>query len=57
MGLGLVVLMATGKIVWSIYNAGEAGKSIVVPAIVGLIICCAFILFGFKRFKNRTNKN
>lgn len=51
MGLGVVVLMATGKIGWSIYNAGEAGKSILIPAIVGLILCCVLILYGFKRLK------
>lgn len=53
MGLGVVVLMATGKVVWSIYNAGEAGKSIVIPAIIGLILCVGLIAFGFKRLNRR----
>jgi hypothetical protein len=35
MGLGVVVLMATGKIIWSIQNAGESGKAIIIPAIFG----------------------
>lgn len=39
MGLGVVVLMATGKIIWSIQNAGDSGKSILIPAILGLLIC------------------
>ena len=47
-GLGVVTLMATGKIVWSLQNAGESGKSIIVPAIVGLIICSGLIFIGFK---------
>ncbi len=49
MGIGVVVLMATGKIVWSIQNAGEAGKSIIIPAILGLLACVVLIFYGFKR--------
>ena len=51
MGIAVVVLMATGKIVWSIQNAGESGKSILVPAILGLLICCGLIFYGFKRLE------
>ncbi len=57
MGLGVVVLMATGKIIWSIQNAGEAGKSILVPAVVGLFVCTGLIYFGFRRLeKNNPNR-
>lgn len=52
-GLGVIVLMATGKIIWSIQNAGEAGKSIVIPAIVGLVLCIGLILFGFKKLEKK----
>lgn len=47
MGLGVVVLMATGKIIWSIQNAGEAGNSIIIPAVAGLLFCCGLIFCGF----------
>lgn len=53
MGLGVVVLMATGKIIWSIQNAGQAGKSIIIPALLGLIICLVFIYFGFKKLEKK----
>lgn len=55
-GLGVVVLMATGKIVWSIQNAGESGKSIIVPAILGLVICSGLIFYGFKRLEIKNNE-
>jgi len=55
MGLGVVVLMATGKIVWSIQNAGESGKSIIVPAILGLLICSGLIFYGFKKLERKNN--
>lgn len=55
-GIGVIILIATGKIIWSIQNAGESGKSIVIPAIIGLIICCCCIYFGFKRLKKQPSK-
>lgn len=48
-GLAVIILMATGKIVWSIYYAGESGKSILIPAIVGLLLCTGLVFYGFKR--------
>lgn len=56
MGLGVVVLMATGKIIWSIQNAGESGKSILIPALLGLGICSALIYGGFKRLEKQQSK-
>lgn len=53
-GLTVIVLMAVGKIIWSIQNAGEAGQSILVPAIIGLIICVLLVVFGYWR-RNKTN--
>jgi len=50
-GLGVLAMMATGKIVWSIQNAGESGKSILVPAIIGLLICGGLIFYGFKKLE------
>ena len=57
MGLGVVVLMATGKIVWSIQNAGESDRSIVAPALIGLFICAGLINFGFKRLERKVQKH
>ncbi len=53
MGLGVVVLMATGKMVWSIENAGESGKSIVIPAVLGLLLCSGLIFYGFRKLENK----
>ena len=52
-GLGVVFLMATGKILWSIQNAGEAGKSIIIPAVFGLPLCIGFIFYGFKKLEKK----
>ncbi|EGW38169.1 putative membrane protein [Desulfosporosinus sp. OT] len=37
-GLSVVVFMAVAKMVWSVAFGGEAGKSIFVPAIIGLVL-------------------
>lgn len=49
MGIGIMVLIATGKTIWSLYNAGEAGKSIIIPAVCGLIISVGIMAYGYKK--------
>ena len=49
MGFSILILMTTGKIVWSIQNAGESGTSILIPAIVGLIFSCSVLLYGLRK--------
>lgn len=43
--LGVVIAAAVLKIVWSIVFSGEAGMSILKPAIIGLIICIGGIYY------------
>jgi len=38
-GLSVLVFIAVAKIAWSVGFGGEAGKSIIAPAIIGLVIC------------------
>ncbi|WP_207496810.1 hypothetical protein [Aridibaculum aurantiacum] len=57
MGLVVIVLMAAGKVSWSIYNAGNAGKSVIVPAIVGLVLCVILILWGYTRMERKNTKS
>lgn len=47
--LGVVIAAAVLKIVWSVVFSGEAGMSILKPAITGLIICLAGIYYYIKR--------
>ncbi|WP_226670358.1 hypothetical protein [Metabacillus litoralis] len=55
-GLSVIIMMAFGKMMWSIFSAGESGKSIMIPAIVGLLLCVFFIYWGFKKLeKNKMN--
>lgn len=53
LGIIVIVLIAYGKMAWSVQNAGESGKSILMPAIIGLIICCGLIYYGFKKLEKK----
>ena len=48
-GISVLILIATGKILWSLNYGQDAGKSILIPAIAGLSICLAFVYWGYKR--------
>lgn len=52
-GIAVVLIMALGKITWSHLSAGKSGQSILLPAIVGLIICIGLIYLGFKRLQKK----
>ncbi|MBB6217524.1 hypothetical protein HNQ80_003645 [Anaerosolibacter carboniphilus] len=52
-GLSVVVFMAVAKMIWSVAFGGEAGKSIFIPAIIGLVICVGFIYLGFRKLEKK----
>ncbi|ARC86140.1 putative membrane protein [Clostridium argentinense CDC 2741] len=47
--LGVVIVAAALKILWSVVFSGEAGMSILKPAITGLIICIGGFYYHKKR--------
>lgn len=56
-GIAVMVFIALAKIGWSVIFGGESGTSVIVPAMIGLIICIVLIFIGFKKMENgRNNK-
>lgn len=51
--LGVVIGAAVLKIIWSVVFSGEAGMSILKPALLGLIICIGGIYYYFRKRKQR----
>ncbi len=51
--LATVIGAAVLKIIWSIVFSGDAGLSILKPAIMGLIICIGGIYYYLKRHKSK----
>jgi len=54
--LGVIIGAAVLKFIWSIAFSGEAGMSILKPALIGLIVCIGGLYYFFKKHI-RTNRN
>lgn len=53
--VGVIVGAAALKFIWSVAFSGEAGMSILAPALVGLVACVGGLYYFFRRHK-RTSK-
>ncbi len=49
--LGVVIAAAVLKVIWSVVFSGEAGMSILKPAVLGLVICVGAFYYYKKRQK------
>lgn len=47
--LGVIVGAAVLKFLWSISFSGEAGMSILKPALIGLLLCIGVLFYYFKK--------
>jgi hypothetical protein len=47
-GAAVINLAAFGKVAWGVAEGGESGWAILVPAMIGLLICNAAVYFGVK---------
>lgn len=52
-GIGVLVGIAFGKIIWSVTEGGTSGLSIIVPAIAGLLICVVVLIIWYKKIYNK----
>lgn len=48
-GIFILILIALGKVGWSVLEGGSAGASIIIPASIGLAVCITFVYYVFKR--------
>jgi hypothetical protein len=55
-GIAVIVFMAAGKMVWSVWFGGEAGKTIFIPALLGLGLCVGLVYLGFRRLEKNKRK-
>ncbi len=52
-GMAVMVFIALAKISWSVVFGGESGTSVMVPAMVGLLVCVVLVYVGFKRMERK----
>lgn len=56
MGIAVMVFIAVAKMLWSVLFGGESGRSVILPAVIGLLICIALISVGFIRMQKKNAK-
>lgn len=44
LGVALIIAIAAAKIGWSVFEGGDAGRAVALPATVGAVICTAGII-------------
>lgn len=54
--LGVIIGAAVLKVIWSVVFSGEAGMSIIAPAIFGLVVCIAVLGFLYFRKHKKDKK-
>jgi hypothetical protein len=47
-GVAVINVAALGKVAWSVAEGGQAGWAVLVPALVGMILCDLAVYFGVK---------
>jgi hypothetical protein len=52
-GLVIINLTALAKTAWSVFEGGQAGWAVLIPAMIGLVICDAAVYFGVKYINRR----
>lgn len=53
--LGVIVGAAVLKSAWSVVFSGEAGLSVLKPAILGLVVCVGVLGYVMKKHKGKAN--
>lgn len=52
-GVAVINLGALGKIAWSVTEGGDSGWAVLVPAVIGMLICDAAVYLGMKLIHNK----
>lgn len=47
-GVAVINLAALGKVAWSVAEGGQSGWAVLIPALIGLIICNLAVYFGVR---------
>jgi hypothetical protein len=57
MGISTLIFIAVAKMLWSVVFGGESGKAVIIPAMIGLVVCIVMVVIGFIRLeKKKSNK-
>jgi hypothetical protein len=52
-GLAVINLAALGKIAWSVISGGESGWAVLIPAVIGMLVCNVAVSLGVRFIHNK----
>lgn len=52
-GLVVINVAALGKVAWSVFEGGESGWAVLIPAVLGMILCDLAVYFGMRWLSRR----
>lgn len=52
-GLAVINLAALGKIAWSVISGGESGWAVLIPAVIGMLVCNVAVYLGVRFIHNK----
>jgi hypothetical protein len=47
-GVAVINIAALGKVTWSVFEGGQSGWAVLVPAVIGMVVCDVAVYFGVK---------
>jgi len=57
-GVAVINIAALGKVAWSVFEGGQSGWVVLIPAVIGMLVCDAAVYFGVKYVNGkRVQKN
>lgn len=48
-GIGVLIGIAFGKIIWSVVEGGASGAKVIIPALAGLALCLVAVIWWYKK--------
>ena len=55
-GIVVINITALAKIAWSVAEGGESGWAILIPAVIGMVLCNLAVYFGVKYLNKRKDQ-
>jgi hypothetical protein len=55
-GVAVINLAALGKVAWGVAEGGQSGWAILIPALLGMLVCDAAVYFGVRYLHGRRHQ-
>lgn len=52
-GVAVINVAALGKVAWSVFQGGQSGWAVLIPALIGMLVCDLTVYFGVQYIHGR----